>query len=135
MRLPWDRSAARFDKAAEQEVCIAVDNLLDHAVCEIFLLRIATHFLERQNRDRRLIGQLQRRYCAGIRGQCCGPSSDLHIEYPEWPRDILDLLFAPVVESKIELVSYLVSHHPADADPGGAKASSWAATLTPSPSP
>jgi hypothetical protein len=32
------------------------DDLLDHAVGEIFLLRIAAHILERQHRDRRLVG-------------------------------------------------------------------------------
>jgi len=32
------------------------DDLLDHAVGEIFLLRVARHVLERQHRDRRLVG-------------------------------------------------------------------------------
>ena len=35
------------------------DDLLDHAVGEIFLLRVAAHVLERQHRDRRLVGQRQ----------------------------------------------------------------------------
>src|ERR1700730_5251042 len=52
-----------------------------------------------------------------MRGQCHSLSGDLHIEYPHWPSYILDLLVAPVVEGKIELVAYLVSHHAADADP------------------
>ena len=33
------------------------DDLLDHAVDEIFLLRVAAHVLERQHRDRRLVGE------------------------------------------------------------------------------
>src|SRR5205085_7444142 len=33
------------------------DDLLDHAVGEIFLLRVTAHILERQYRDRRLVGQ------------------------------------------------------------------------------
>ena len=37
------------------------DDLLDHAVGEIFLLRVAAHVLERQHRDRRLVGERQRR--------------------------------------------------------------------------
>ena len=37
------------------------DDVLDHAVDEIFLLRIAAHIGERQHRDRRLVGQWQRR--------------------------------------------------------------------------
>jgi hypothetical protein len=36
------------------------DDLLDHAVGEILLLRVATHVLERQHGDRRLVGQWQR---------------------------------------------------------------------------
>ena len=35
----------------------AGDDVLDHAVGEIFLLRIAAHVLERQHRDRGLVGQ------------------------------------------------------------------------------
>src|SRR4029077_12294889 len=38
------------------------DDLLDHAVGEVFLLRVAAHVLERQDRDRRLVGQRQRRF-------------------------------------------------------------------------
>src|SRR5436305_382329 len=33
------------------------DNLLDHAVGKIFLLRVAAHISERQDRDRRLVGE------------------------------------------------------------------------------
>ncbi len=33
------------------------DDVLDHAVDEIFLLRIATHILKRQHRDRGLVGK------------------------------------------------------------------------------
>jgi hypothetical protein len=39
----------------------AVDDLLDHAVGEILLLRVATHILERQRRDRRVTGQREPR--------------------------------------------------------------------------
>jgi hypothetical protein len=35
----------------------AGDDVLDHAVGEIFLLRVAAHVLERQYRDRRLVGK------------------------------------------------------------------------------
>jgi hypothetical protein len=37
------------------------DDLPDHAVREVFLLRIATHIGEGQHRDRRPVGQRQRR--------------------------------------------------------------------------
>ena len=39
----------------------AGDDVLDHAVGEIFLLRIAAHVLERQHRDRGLVGQREPR--------------------------------------------------------------------------
>src|SRR6516162_2960076 len=38
------------------------DNFLDHAVGEIFLLWITAHVLERQYRDRRLVGQREWRF-------------------------------------------------------------------------
>src|ERR1700730_8473611 len=38
------------------------DDLLDHAVDEIFLLRITAHIGKGQYRDRRLVGQRQRRW-------------------------------------------------------------------------
>jgi hypothetical protein len=33
-----------------------------------------------------------------------------------WPGDVLDLLFAHVLERKIELIAHLVAHDAADAD-------------------
>src|SRR5882724_4275163 len=41
------------------------DDLLDHSVGEIFLLRVAAHVLEWQHRDRRLVGEGQRRHHRG----------------------------------------------------------------------
>src|SRR5262249_35453653 len=35
------------------------NDLLDHAVCEVFLLRVAAQIGERQNRDRWLVGEGQ----------------------------------------------------------------------------
>ena len=51
------------------------------------------------------------------------------------PHDVLDLLLAHVVETEVELVTHLVADNSADTQipPGSAKASSRAATLTPSP--
>jgi hypothetical protein len=50
------------------------------------------------------------------------------------PCDILDLLFAHVLEGEVELIPHLIVHHPTDANaPGSASASSRAAILTPSP--
>src|SRR5262249_8964766 len=39
-----------------------------------------------------------------------------HIEYTDRPRDILDLLLAPIVEAKTEFIAHLVAHDPAHAD-------------------
>src|SRR6516225_9742917 len=53
------------------------DDLLDHAVCEVFLVGIAAQILERQYRDRRLVGQWQtlggRRRCFRGAGQAGQP--------------------------------------------------------------
>src|SRR5262245_4048342 len=54
-----------------------------------------------------------------MRGQCHSLSGNLHIEYPDRPRYVLDLLLASVIECKIELVAYLISHHATNADPAG----------------
>jgi len=38
-------------------MAVRKDDLLDHAVDEILLLRIAAHVGEREHRDRRLVGE------------------------------------------------------------------------------
>src|SRR5260370_14741409 len=43
------------------------DNVLDHAISEIFLLGIAAHVLERQHRYGWLVGQRQWRVCYSAR--------------------------------------------------------------------
>src|SRR5215472_4922990 len=92
------------------------DDLLDHAVGKIFLLRIAAQVLERQHRYRRLIGQRQRRSNCRIRGQSHCLFGQIHIEYADRPRDIFDLLLAPVVEGETKLVAHLITHDAADTD-------------------
>jgi hypothetical protein len=85
------------------------DDLLDHAVDEIFLLRVAAHIGEGQNCNRRLVRQRQRRGHRRFRAEA--NPVDMHR-----PSDVLDLLFTDVPEGDIELISHLVVHHPADAD-------------------
>ena len=45
----------------------------------------------------------------------------LHIEHAHRPRDVLDLLLAPVVKAETELVAHLVAHDAADADAARAR--------------
>src|ERR1700724_3215768 len=96
-------------------------DLLDHAVGEILLLRVATHILERQHRDRRLVGQGQRRFrrnCSCWLGGL-GPFAEQYTVDAYRPRDVLDLLLAHVLDRTGELVSHLITHHAADTDPAG----------------
>jgi hypothetical protein len=88
------------------------DDLFHHAIGEIFLLRIAAHIGEGQHRNRRLVRQWERSPCGSFLG-------DRNAVDPHRPGDILDLLLAPVLERKIELVAHLVAHDPADGDPAG----------------
>src|SRR5260370_1482809 len=95
------------------------DNVLDHAISEIFLLGIAAHVLERQHRDRGLVGQRQRQVCRSARrwlgtSGLFGKPDSMNTN---WPGDVLDLLLPHVLEREGELVAYLVAHYPADADP------------------
>ena len=81
------------------------DDLLDHAVGEIFLLGVARHVLKRQHRDRRLIGERQ---CGDWKGcQCVG----VHPIHPDRLRDVLYLLFPEVVEGQRHLVTDVIPRH------------------------
>jgi hypothetical protein len=85
-------------------------DLLDDAVDEIFLLGITGHVLERQYRDRWLVGQRERCFCWNVRGD--RDAIDAH-----WPSDVLDLLLAQILKAEIDFVADLVADDAADADP------------------
>ena len=85
------------------------DDLLDHAVGEIFLLRIAAQILKRQYRNRGFVRQWHRRRYRRFYAKPHAP--DMHR-----PCNVLDLLLAEILEREVELVAHLVVHHPADAD-------------------
>ncbi len=74
--------------------------------------------MERQNRDRRLVGKGKHRYRRGARRRLGGarPFAEQDAVGAHRPCDVLDLLLAPVLECKVELVANLVAHDPADAD-------------------
>src|SRR5262249_37488169 len=97
------------------------DDLLDHAVGKIFLLGVAAHVLEWQDRDRWLVRQYERRLrrCRRARLRRTRPFAEQDAVDAHRPRDVLDLLLAHILERKGELVAHLVAHHPADADPPG----------------
>src|SRR6516164_750975 len=81
------------------------DDLLDHAVAKVFLLGVAAHVLERQHRDRRLVGQGQRRlrrHCSRRLGGV-GPFAEQYTVDAYRPRDVLDLLLAHVLDEKASL--------------------------------
>src|SRR6516165_797197 len=61
------------------------DDVLDDAVAEIFLLPVGAHVVEWENRDRRLVGQCERRAAAGR-------VIEAHPIRPYRPGDILELL-------------------------------------------
>jgi hypothetical protein len=63
------------------------DDLLDHAVGEIFLLRIAAHIGEGQHCDRRLVGERQRRR-SWSRWDLGGGIGIAHPVDPHRPRDV-----------------------------------------------
>ena len=85
------------------------DDLLDHAVGEIFLLRIAAQILKRQYRNRGFVRQWHRRRYRRFYAKPHAP--DMHR-----PCNVLDLLLARVLEGEIELVAYLAVDYLADAD-------------------
>ena len=92
------------------------DDLFDHAIGEIILLRIAAHIGERQDCNRRLVGQWQ----SLGRGREAPLDGDGSVSYPidpNGPGNVFNLLLAQVLEDVIELVPYLIANDPANADP------------------
>src|SRR5258708_11457520 len=82
------------------------DDIFHHAIGEVFLLRIAAHVLEWQHGDRGLVGKLQGfldfdgRRRGGRRRRHAGR---MHRINANGPRDILDLLFAAILERRLDL--------------------------------
>src|SRR5262249_58814892 len=83
------------------------NDLLNHSVREVFLLRIAAHVLKRQHGDGRLVrewwGRTQPIAQRAISSRAYGKSADRL-------GNVLELLFAPVLEAKIELALDLAVH-------------------------
>src|SRR5271165_4471229 len=92
------------------------DDFLDHAVGEIFLVRIAAHILERQYRDRRLLRQ--RQGCRGGYGRCRRGCQLCALDTHR-PGDILQSLLAAIAKFGLDLAPHLAERVLRDADPAG----------------
>src|SRR5262249_1227965 len=87
------------------------DDFLDHAVGEIFLVRVAAHVLEWQNRDRGFMWQSKgRRDFERRKGWgsliCGGPNS----VDPYKTGDVFEALLAEILERNVELTRYVLLH-------------------------
>src|SRR5262249_6359379 len=95
-------SSGEFELRAmtkSQRMRLSRNDLLDHPVGKVLLLRIAAHILERQHCDRRLVGEGQRRLLWSRRAR--GSSSIADPIDPHRPGNVFDLLLAEIVESVI----------------------------------
>jgi hypothetical protein len=94
------------------------DDLLDHPVDEIFLLRVAAHIGEGQYSDRRLVGEgnrrLSRRRWALRRGAGVANPVD-----PDRPGNVFDLLLAQILEGKGQPIAHVVVDRIGDEHPAG----------------
>src|SRR5438477_7324794 len=76
------------------------DDLLDHAVRKIFLLGVAAHILERQHGD----GGLVREWWGRTQPIAqCAKRSRAYSKSADRLGDVLELLFAPVLEASVQL--------------------------------
>jgi hypothetical protein len=89
------------------------DDLLHHAVCEVFLLGVLAQVLERQDRDRRLVRQRQRRR-SGARLPVEPDAMDPHRMV-----DVLQRVLAQIIERQIQLAEDLPIHVVGDEDSAG----------------
>src|SRR5262249_39768632 len=94
------------------------DDLLDHAVGEILLLRISAQIGKGQYRDRRLVRQRQRglswrRWALGAGAGVANPVD------PYRPCDVLDLLLAQILKDKGQPVADVIMDRIGDKHPAG----------------
>src|SRR5215831_14909979 len=87
-------------------------DLLDHAVGEIFLLRVAAHVGKGKDRDRRLVRE--GRTGSHLRG--CRASRGHYPVCPDWPRDVLERLLPHVFEGEIEAARCILLNARGNAD-------------------
>src|SRR5207237_242006 len=90
------------------------NDLLDHAVDEIFLPGVAAHVLKRQHRDRWLVGQGGAR----ILPRRCRAGSSHRSVRPDGTRDVLERLLAHFLEGEIEATRRILLYPRRNKDAG-----------------
>src|SRR6516165_9560379 len=108
------QSTARYTALAPDRFKgLGSDDLLGNTIGEIFLLGITAHILEWQDRDGRPVRQ--RQCLLGL----CRAAIQTHTICAHWPSDILELLFASVVETYVQLISHLLIRSLGNANAAG----------------
>ena len=106
------RIAGDHEEPADAAQCGG--DLRDHAVGEIFLLRVAAQIGEGQDRNRRLVRQCQRQRCRYRRFSAEPDAPDM-----DRTGNFLDQLLAQILERKGELVAHLVADNATNANSAG----------------
>src|SRR6516225_5763475 len=88
----------------------AGDDVLDHSVSEIFLLGVGAQVVKRQHCDRWPVGYRRRYRCR--RG---GPTAQQAIDAHR-ASNVLNLIFAQILERDVKLIADLVAHDPTHTD-------------------
>jgi len=85
------------------------NDLLDHAICEIFLLGVAAHIGKRHYRDRRPVGERQHPHPSLPRWRGRGSEGTFRANSvdAQWPDDILELLLADIGEPSVDFATHL----------------------------
>src|SRR6516165_3841106 len=105
------RIAGDYKEPADAAEC--GDDLLDHAVGEVFLFRVAAHVREGQHRNRRLV----RESGTATRGRGGRSNSRRdHAIYADRPCDVLQRLLAAILESEVEPARRVLLNPRRDAD-------------------
>src|SRR6516162_3061429 len=91
------------------------DDLLDHAICEIFLLRVAAHVGERQNGDRRLVRQSEDRREFDRRSGSLNRGGPNPVD-PYRASDVFQVLLTHILERKVKLTRCVLLHTGRNAD-------------------
>src|SRR3982075_1192199 len=110
-RIPGD-----YEQGVEARQC--GDDVLDHAVGEVFLLGIAAHVLERQDGDGRFVRQRRLLGGFGSYGRTgAGGGVQSQSVGPDRLGNVLELSFAPILQRGVELALDLVVDLGGNEDP------------------
>jgi hypothetical protein len=102
-RAPLEREAGiASDHSQTSQLRQRRKNVVDQAVAKIFLLRIAAHVLERQHRDRGLVGQREARGFWRRGGFRRSSDPDLQRVSPHRLGDVLEMRRAEIGHREIQ---------------------------------